>query len=109
MRFNGSNYDRNRDDDRLSAQYDRIFMLMQDGKWRALFEISNLTGDPPASISAQLRHMRKARFGSHTVNKRLRGELDGLWEYQLIINLHQDTEDVQREGSNEQRGLADLE
>ncbi|KKL56177.1 hypothetical protein LCGC14_2247980, partial [marine sediment metagenome] len=35
-----------------------------------LCEIEDLTGDPPASISAQLRHLRKERFGAHTVERR---------------------------------------
>jgi len=82
--FNGSDYDPAFDHARLSSQYVRIFNLMCDGKWRTLAEISNVTGDPAASISAQLRHMRKPRFGSHTINKRIIGErIRGLYEYQL--------------------------
>src|SRR5260370_389679 len=49
------------------------------------------TPDPPASISAQLRHLRKPEFGGYAVEKRpralgkvLRGEDFGtVWEYQL--------------------------
>ena len=81
-RFDGADYVPPRDDPRLSPQYDRIFGLMRDARWRTLAQIESLTGDPPASISAQLRHMRKARFGGHTVNRRYLG--DGLYEYQLI-------------------------
>ncbi len=82
MRFNGAAYEPSHDDARLSVQYTRIFNLMRDGRWRTLAEIEGLTGDPPASISAQLRHMRKARFGSHVVDKRVRGERkNGLYEY----------------------------
>jgi hypothetical protein len=102
-RFNGSDYQRDRDDGRLSMQYDRVFAVMKHGDWMALFEIGNITGDPPASISAQLRHMRKARFGSHTINKRLRGESDGLWEYQLVVNTAAETDQTsevpKREGA----------
>ncbi|HEY8707692.1 MAG TPA: hypothetical protein VIM34_06810, partial [Burkholderiaceae bacterium] len=57
---------------------------MRDGIWRTLEGIELLTSDPQASISAQLRHARKARFGSHTVNKRHMG--GGLYEYQLVVN-----------------------
>lgn len=86
-RFNGSDYDRDFDDERLTTQLNRVFDLMSDSKWRTLQEISDSTGDPPASISAQLRHLRKKRFGAHTVNKRSRGEREkGLWEYQLVIS-----------------------
>ncbi len=84
MRFNGDDYVPERDDARLSVQYVRIFELMKDGKARGLQEISSITGDPPASISAQLRHMRKPRFGSHVVVKEYMG--DGLYLYTLKIN-----------------------
>lgn len=84
VRFDGSDYQPAADDARLSGQILRVFHLMRDGKWRTLQEIARSTGDPPASISAQLRHLRKKRFGSHTVNKRSRGTRDrGLYEYQL--------------------------
>lgn len=72
---------------RLGAQLRRIFQLMRDGRWRTLDEIAEVTGDPAASVSAQLRHLRKPRFGSHTVERRVRGShVGGLYEYQLLIN-----------------------
>jgi len=85
--FDGPDYNPTLDDDRLTDQYHRIFNLMSDGKWRTLSEIAFITGDPQASISAQLRHMRKPRFGAHIVRKeRVQGrEADGLFEYQLSI------------------------
>lgn len=87
MRFNGPVYDPKYDQFRLSGQILRVFDCMVDAKWRTLDEISKATGDPHASVSAQLRHLRKERFGSHTVEKRSRGEREsGLWEYQLIVN-----------------------
>ncbi|TRZ72904.1 MAG: hypothetical protein D4R97_05475 [Bacteroidetes bacterium] len=85
--FAGSDYQPEIDDKRLTGQLLRIFDCMKDGKWRTLSEISEITGDHEASISAQLRHLRKKQFGSHTVNKRRRGEREcGLFEYQLILN-----------------------
>ena len=85
MRFNGSDYDRAHDDARLSVQLIRIRALMRDGQWRTLAEIARDTGDPQASISAQLRHLRKPRFGSWVVEKRSRGvRKDGLYEYRLL-------------------------
>lgn len=82
--FNGPAYDPEYDRERLSGQILRIFNLMRDGEWRTLNEIRGITGDPEASISAQLRHLRKARFGKHTVQRRRRGEEKrGLWEYRL--------------------------
>lgn len=83
-RFNGSDYVPEFDDDRLRGQMKDIFELMKDGKFRTLREIADITGHPEASISAQIRHLKKPRFGSHTVNKQPRGERErGLWEYQL--------------------------
>jgi hypothetical protein len=85
--FDGSDYSPAEDDARLGPQYIEIFFLMSDNKWRTLPEIAKATGYMESSISAQLRHMRKKRFGSHTINKRSRGErTHGLWEYQLIVN-----------------------
>jgi hypothetical protein len=85
--FDGSDYNKELDQGRLTDQYHRIFNLMSDGKWRTLQEIAFLTGDPQASISAQLRHMRKPRFGAHIVRKqRVQGrETQGLFEYQLSV------------------------
>jgi len=59
--------------------------------WLTLDELSKLTHYPPASISAQLRHLRKPEYGGFLVEKRpragsnvLRGEDFGtVWEYQL--------------------------
>ena len=83
--FNGPVYDLKYDYSRLSKQIDRVRNLMEDRQWRTLKEISILTKDPQASISAQLRHLRKARFGSYIVDKRPRGERSlGLWEYKLL-------------------------
>ena len=85
MRFNGPSYDPEFDHDRLKKQAGRVYVQMIDGYWLTLFEISRLTGDPEASISAQLRHLRKPRFGSYIVNRRPRGNRSmGLWEYQLL-------------------------
>jgi hypothetical protein len=67
---------------RLQRQLDDIRRLMLDGHWRTLATIAETTGHPPASVSAQLRHLRKARFGSYTVNKRHMGH--GLYEYQVL-------------------------
>jgi hypothetical protein len=82
--FNGSDYQPQLDFNRLNGQMNRIRNLMLDGQWRTLSEIQAITGDPAASVSAQLRHLRKPRFGSHLVTKRRRGEPSiGLFEYRV--------------------------
>jgi len=84
--FNGPVYDPTYDYARLANQLHRVHKAMICGSWRTLDEVAKLTGDPPASVSAQLRHLRKRRFGSHTIDKRPRGNrITGLWEYQLRV------------------------
>lgn len=91
--FSGPAYEPIVDEIRLTKQIGRIFNLMIDGEWRTLQEIQETTGDPQASISAQLRHLRKKRFGAHTVDKRRRDEdIKGLWEYRMIVNEDCDVE-----------------
>lgn len=82
-RFDGPSYDPAIDEARLAKQIGRVFDLMLDGRWGTLQEIADATGDPHASISAQLRHLRKARFGGYVVEKRRRAALAGSWEYRL--------------------------
>jgi len=66
--FNGPEYRTGADHKRLSKQHERIRDLMQDGNWRTIEEISDITGYPQASVSAQLRHLRKPRFGSFIID-----------------------------------------
>lgn len=87
LNFDGPDYDPELDRDRLTGQILRVFNCMKDKEWRTLAEIEEETHDPQASISAQLRHLRKERFGGHTINKRRRGDpKQGLFEYQLICH-----------------------
>ena len=82
MKFNGPDLTE-QDEIRLTGQIQRVFDCMKDGQWRTLNNIAAVTGDPHASVSAQLRHLRKKEFGSHTVDRRHVG--NGLYEYQLIV------------------------
>lgn len=77
----GPAFDQDRDGERLTAQLERVKRLMLDGRWRTLAEISEATGDPHASVSAQLRHLRKRRFGAWTVERRHVSH--GLFEYRV--------------------------
>ena len=70
---------------------DVMLSAWQCETWLTLDELAKLTHYPPASISAQLRHLRKPEYGGYAVEKRprevgkvLRGEDFGtVWEYQL--------------------------
>lgn len=82
--FDGPVYEPEHDHARLTGQLLRVFEAMQGEHWRTLSELEAVTGDPGASISAQLRHLRKKKFGAFTIEKRARGERSaGLWEYRL--------------------------
>ena len=61
---------------RLAARYEQ---------WVTLAELAGKTKFPPASISAQLRHLRKARYGGWVVEKRRREWVseEVVWEYRL--------------------------
>ena len=84
-KFDGSDYVDSIDRQRLAGQILRVHDAMIDGRWRTVNEIHAITGDPHASISAQLRHLRKPKFGKYLVAKRSRGRReDGFYEYQVL-------------------------
>lgn len=67
-----------------TTQIGRVFAALKGGAWLTLPELHAITGDPISSISAQIRHLRKPEHGSHTIEKRRRGESRcGLYEYRL--------------------------
>lgn len=81
----GPVYEAAHDQRRLSDQFHRILRLMLDGQWRSLAAIAELTGDPQSSVSAQLRHMRKPRFGGYTVERKPSGDRRrGLFVYRVL-------------------------
>jgi len=84
LRFDGADYNRTRDDARLTGQILRVWECMCDGKWRTLRDIAQETGDPEASVSAQLRHLRKPRFGNYTVEREYVS--NGLYKYKLEVS-----------------------
>jgi len=76
------------------AQRDVLTALMlvagRAGNWLTLRELATMTGFGEASISAQLRHLRKPEFGGFVVEKRCRdaalvvGRSAGpMWEYRM--------------------------
>lgn len=89
-KFDGSDIVRSLDHVRLTGQMLKVSQLMQDQKWRTLSEIEKEISEPQASISAQLRNLRKDKFGAHVVNRQRRGDpRQGLFEYQLIPKIAQ--------------------
>jgi len=95
MRFNGADYNPYRDNARLTGQLLRIWDAVSDGRWYTLKDIAVLTGDPEPSISAQLRHLRKPRFGSYIVEREYIA--NGLYQYRVLLQPTEKTNDHQRE------------
>lgn len=84
--FDGADYEAKFDAERLTGQLRRVYDLMKDGKWRSLDEISMRTSAPHASVSAQLRNLRKLKFGGHTVDKKRFGATNlGFYKYRLVL------------------------
>lgn len=86
--FNGPAYEEARDHARLTGQLKSIAKLMADGHWRGLAEISAAVTAPTASVSAQLRHLRKERFGGSIVERKRAARLSagGLWLYRVSLS-----------------------
>jgi hypothetical protein len=92
--FQGSDCEPQHDEKRLTKQLDVIRDVMLSASecatWLTLREISQLTKYGEASISAQLRNLRKQEFGGFVLEKRSRGERSqGLYEYRLTPPLRQ--------------------
>lgn len=78
----GATYDHDFDFERLNKQMKKVYLVMKDGEWRTLSELSAETGSPEASVSARLRDLRKVKFGAFTVERR-RITDSGLYEYRV--------------------------
>ena len=78
----GPAYVKQLDESRVLDQMGRVKFYMQRVGWRSLAEIAREVEAPEASVSAQLRHLRKPRFGGYVVEKRRRTV--GTWEYRLL-------------------------
>jgi hypothetical protein len=74
---------------------DVMLAAAQCETWLTLHELGRLTGYGEASVSAQLRHLRKPEYGGFVVDKQrrpvdevargevVRGELGLIWEYRM--------------------------
>jgi hypothetical protein len=91
--FDGDAYESEFDKERLTGQILRVFDVMQDGHHHTVPEVCGLiwkkykVKDPEPSISAQIRNLRKVKYGSHHTPRRHRGaRKSGLWEFKLYVN-----------------------
>lgn len=87
--FDGHTFDAGYDLDRLTTQLGKVYRAMRAGDWMTLRELQDRVGGSEAGISARLRDLRKSKWGSHTVERRRRGEAKaGVWEYRLDANIN---------------------
>jgi hypothetical protein len=78
---------------------DVMMSAAQCGTWLTLRELARMTNYGETSISAQLRHLRKQRYGAFVIDKQLRQGSDGhsieghcvIWEYRLRGVWHPET------------------
>lgn len=85
--FSGADYQATLDFDRLTTQIGKVLEAVQDGQWHTLRELSERTDAPEASVSAQLRNLRKPKHGGYTIERRRAAgvpEQCGLYEYRLV-------------------------
>lgn len=83
-RFDGATFDPAYDQDRLTRQIGRVYAALESGRWLTVSEIAAITGDRETSISAQLRNLRKVRFGGHEIQRRHRGDRKlAIYEFRL--------------------------
>ena len=82
VKISGCDFNEQRDGERLRGQLKDIYAVMRDGVWRSVPQISGITGHPQASVSAQLRNLRKAPL-NYTVEREYVG--DGLYRYRVVL------------------------
>lgn len=86
--FDGAGYERRLDHARLTKQIADVYRVLRGGGWLTLAEIAAKAGCGEASASAQLRNLRKPRFGGHTIERKRRcvyGGVPGVWVYRLAV------------------------
>ena len=80
----GPAYDEHIDGKRINKQHvDIRDHMLAVAMWKTLKEIEVSLDYPQSSISAQLRHLRKPKFGEYIVEKRRRSG-KGTWEYRVL-------------------------
>lgn len=79
--FDGDDYVSKRDKPRLTLQIHQVRMYMENAGWLSVQDIAAELNFPEPSVSAQIRNLRKKRFGSRIVERRYEG--NGLYEFRL--------------------------
>ena len=79
--FDGDDYVADRDNARLINQIDKVRMYMENAGYLTVKQIAADLKQPEPSVSAQIRNLRKDRFGARTVNREYRG--NGCYAFKL--------------------------
>jgi hypothetical protein len=56
-----------------TQQLVKVFNAITDGNWHTLAALGKRVNAPTQSVSARLRDLRKAKFGSNTIERQPRG------------------------------------
>jgi transcriptional antiterminator len=80
--FDGDDYDSDRDKERLTKQRDKIRMYMEGRNYLTVKEVAEVLNYPENSVSAQMRNLRKEKFGGRIVHREYFG--NGLYKFKLM-------------------------
>jgi hypothetical protein len=86
MEFDGKTYNATLDKKRLANQLVGVRNAMLSGNWLTLERLAEIVCCSTQSCSARLRDLRKAKHGSHTIERRRHASApskSGLFEYRL--------------------------
>lgn len=83
--FPSEAYDPELDYGRLTAQMRRLWAVIVDGRWHTLAELEQAADGPQGSLSADLRSLRKPKFGGFVVARKRVTEEGGTWAYRLVL------------------------
>jgi hypothetical protein len=82
--FDGQTYDPEVDRERLGRQLASVRdEMLRASAWLTLQQIAIRVNEPPASVSARLRDLRKEKFGGFAVLRCRRGD-DDAWRYAVF-------------------------
>ncbi len=92
IKFDGDHYDHEIDCERLTGQMlDVLNCIIKKNSagslWWTVKEIEQETGHPQPSISAQIRNLRKPRFGGFHIEGRYKADNRRIFEYKLSFGV----------------------
>lgn len=80
--FDGAHYNVELDHERLTKQLNNVEAFMKDYKWHSVQEVAGSLHIPENSASAQIRNLRKLKYGAFLVDA-VRIQPEGLFMYRM--------------------------